>query len=373
MVNRDRLLSEFLELVQIDSVSGRERKVCDLLKKRLGSLGLQVVEDDAGGTGALAAGNIVARLAATADGPHLLFCAHMDTVEPGEGIKPVVGEDGVVRSRGETILAADDKAGIAAIMEALRTICEQKIEHGEITVAFTICEETGLLGAKRLAPSVKADFGFVLDSTGPPGGVVVRAPSQDKITATIYGKAAHAGVDPEKGINAIYVAAQAIAAMKLGRIDPETTANIGIISGGKATNIVPDCVYLEGEVRSLANKRRAENTDRICRTIEETARKAKARAEIKVDLLYEGFGFQKEAPVIELVRRAMRRRGIEAVLNQSGGGSDANVLNARGIPTVNLSTGMENVHTTDEQIAVTDIVTTAQIVLELVLCARGEE
>lgn len=372
MVNAERLLREFLELIQIDSVSGQERQVCDLLKERLGFLGLQVAEDDAGGTRALAAGNIVARLAPTADGPHLLFCAHMDTVEPGRGIKPVVGKDGVVRSGGETILAADDKAGIAAIMEALRVICEHKIEHSEITIAFTICEETGLLGAKRLDPSIKADFGFVLDSTGPLGEIVVRAPSHDKITATIYGKAAHAGVSPEKGINAIYVAAQAIAAMKLGRIDPETTANIGIISGGKATNIVPDSVYLEGEVRSLEGVRRVENTNRICSIIEETARRAQARAHIKVDLLYEGFDFEKEAPVIKLIRRAMRRHGIEAVLTQSGGGSDANILNARGIPTVNLSTGMENVHTTDEQIAVTDIVTLAQIVLELVLCASGK-
>ncbi|MEW6573079.1 MAG: M20/M25/M40 family metallo-hydrolase [Bacillota bacterium] len=371
MINRDRILSEFLELVQIDSVSGRERQVCDLLTGRLQSLGLQVVEDGAGGPRPDAAGNLIGRLAGTAQGPHLLFCAHMDTVEPGRGVKPVVGADGVVRSEGDTILAADDKAGIVAIMEALRVIREQSIEHCDISILFTVCEETGLLGAKRLDPSYTADFGFVLDSTGPPGEIIIRAPSQDKITATIYGKAAHAGVNPEKGINAIYVAAQAIAAMKLGRIDPETTANIGIISGGKATNIVPDSVYLEGEVRSLENTLRVENTNLICSILEETARKAHTRADINVELLYEGFSFPKEAPVVELARKAMHRRGLEAVLTQSGGGSDANILNGRGIPTVNLSTGMENVHTTNEQIAVADIVTMAGLVLELVLCARG--
>ncbi|MEW6447001.1 MAG: M20/M25/M40 family metallo-hydrolase [Bacillota bacterium] len=371
MVNADRLLREFIELVQIDSVSGYERQICSLLRERLESLGLHVAEDGAGGTRPDAAGNIVASLPGTVDGPRLLFCAHMDTVEPGRGIKPVVSADGLVRSGGETILAADDKAGIAAIMEALRFIVENGISHSDILIVFTVCEETGLLGAKALDPSLKADFGFVLDSTGPPGQIVVRAPSQDKITATIYGKAAHAGVNPEKGINAIYVAAQAIAAMKLGRIDAETTANIGVISGGKAINIVPDSVYLEGEVRSLESKRRAENTNLICRILEETARKAGTRAEIKVDLLYEGFHFPEEAPVIELVRKAVRRCGLEAVLTQSGGGSDANILNARGIPTVNLSTGMENVHTQNEQIALADIVTTAQLVVELIQCARG--
>lgn len=370
MVNADRLLGEFLELVQIDSVSGRERPVCDILKGRLESLGLRVVEDGAGWSRPDAAGNIVARLAGTVSGPHLLFCAHMDTVEPGSGIKPVVGKDGVVRSEGETVLAADDKAGIASIMEALRVIREQKIEHSNISIAFTVCEETGLLGAKGLDASLQADFGFVLDSTGPPGQIVVRAPSQDKITATIHGKAAHAGVNPEKGINAIYVAAQAIAAMTVGRIDQETTANIGIISGGKAINIVPDSVYLEGEVRSLESARRVENTNLICRILEETAHKSQTRADIEVELLYDGFSFPTEAPVVQLAQRAMRRRGLEAVLTQSGGGSDANILNARGIPTVNLATGMENVHTTDEQIAVSDMVTMAELVLQLVLCAR---
>lgn len=368
VVDRERLLNEFLELVRIDSVSGQERWLGELLKGRLADLGLSVTEDGAGG-GRGGAGNVIAHLPGRVAGPHLLFCAHMDTVEPGRRIEPVVGADGIIRPAGETILAADDKAGIAAILEALRWVVAEKPDHPAITVVFTVCEETGLLGAKALDASVRADLGFVLDATGRPGEVVVRAPSQDKITATVYGRAAHAGVNPEAGINAIYVAARAIAAMPLGRIDPETTANIGIISGGKAVNIVPDNVYLEGEVRSLKSARRAEHTALICRILEETARGAGARAEVQVELLYEGFDLRGSEPVVRIAQEAARRCGLQPVLTQSGGGSDANILNARGIPTVNLATGMEKVHTTEEQIAVADLVDLARLVTAIISLA----
>lgn len=372
MINRERLLNEFLELVQVDSVSGQERQLCDLLKGKLGVLGLEVREDRAGAFGNGTAGNIIAQLPPTGGGPRLLFCAHMDTVEPGRGVKPVVGADGIVRSAGDTILGADDKAGIAAVLEALRVVREQKLKHGGITVVFTVREETGLIGAKALGRKIEADYGFVLDAAGRPGEIVVRAPSQDKLTATVYGRAAHAGVNPEVGINAIYVAAQAIAAMKLGRIDPETTANIGLISGGKAVNIVPDTVYLEGEVRSLKEERRAAHTDLICRILEETARKAGARVEINVELLYQGFDLPADAPVVRFTQEVMRRCGLEPSLTQSGGGSDANILNARGIPAVNLATGMEKVHTTEEEIAVADLISMARLLVELVRLAGNQ-
>lgn len=356
--------------MQVDSVSGHERQLCDILKKKLAYLGLEVSEDNAGGVLPGATGNITAHLPGAESGPHLLFCAHMDTVEPGRGIKPVTGRDGVIRSNGETILGADDKAGIAAILEALRVVLSERISHGGITVVFTVREETGLIGAKGLDHSFRADYGFVLDATGSPGAIVVRAPSQDRITTTVHGRTAHAGVNPEAGINAIYVAAQSIAAMPLGRIDPETTANIGIICGGKAVNIVPDSVYLEGEVRSLQSAKRAEYTARIRKTIEETARKAGTWADIKVELLYDGFNLPETAPIVQLAKKAVQKCGLEPFITQSGGGSDANVLNARGIPTVNLATGMENVHTTREEIAVTDIVNLARLLLEIVHLAN---
>lgn len=371
MIKTDRLLNEFLELVRIDSVSGQERKLCDHLKGRLAMLGLSVREDKAGGSMPETTGNIIAHLPGSVPGPRLLFCAHMDTVEPGRGIKPVVGGDGVIASEGETILGADDKSGIAAIIEALRLVQERKIPHGGITVVFTICEETGLIGAKGIEPALSADYGFVLDAAGRPGEIVVRAPSQDKITATVYGKAAHAGVNPEAGINAIYVAAKAIAGMKLGRIDPETTANIGVISGGKAVNIVPDSVYLEGEVRSLKEEKRKDYTARICRIIEETAKEAGTHADVHTELLYEGFDLSEDQPVVRIAAEAARLCGLNPSLTQSGGGSDANILNARGIPTVNLATGMENVHTTRETIKIADIEKTAQMVLQIVRSSVG--
>jgi tripeptide aminopeptidase len=365
LIQTERLLHEFLELVKIDSVSGQERSICDALKGRLAALGLTVYEDNAGGAMPEATGNIVARLDGPQSGPRLLFCAHMDTVEPGRGIKPVVGAEGMVTSEGETILGADDKAGIAAILESLRIVIDEKIPHGGITVAFTVREETGLIGARSLDPSLKATYGFVLDATGPPGDIVVRAPSQDKIAATVHGRAAHAGVNPEAGINAIYVAARAIAAMNLGRIDAETTANIGVISGGKAINIVPDTVYLEGEVRSLKKEKRAEHTALLCGIIENTAREAGTRAEIYTELLYDGFDLQEKAPVVQVAVHAAIRCGLAPSLTQSGGGSDANILNARGIPTVNLATGMENVHTTRERIRVVDMVDLTRLVIEI--------
>lgn len=371
MVNEERLLREFLELVQIDSVSGQERQICDRLKEKLAALGLQVTEDAAAQKEPESAGNIIAHLPGTGTGPHLLFCAHMDTVEPGRGIEPVIGPDGVIRSGGETILAADDKAGIAAILEALRGMTAEKINHGGLTLLFTVGEEIGLLGAKALSPSLRADMGFVLDATGKPGEIIVRAPSQDKIVATVHGRAAHAGVNPEAGINAIVVAARAIAAMPLGRIDQETTANIGIIRGGKAVNIVPDNAYLEGEVRSLRSTRRAEHTALLCRILEETAQAAGATVDVHVELLYEGFDLSPSEPVVRVAQEAARRCGLQPVLAQSGGGSDANILNARGIPTVNLATGMEKVHTTEEQIAVADLVSLARLVQAIIAVANA--
>jgi tripeptide aminopeptidase len=369
LIQTERLLHDFIELVKIDSVSGQERAVCDALKVRLAAIGLTVSEDNAGGAMPGATGNILAHLDGSLPGPRILFCAHMDTVEPGRGIKPVIEADGTIASEGETILGADDKAGIAAILECLRTIIDEGVPHSGITVAFTIREETGLVGAKSLDPSLRATYGFVLDATGPPGEIVVRAPSQDKIAATVYGRAAHAGVNPEAGINAIYVAARAIAAMNLGRIDAETTANIGIISGGKAVNIVPDTVYLEGEVRSLKKEKREKHTALLCNIIEKTAREAGTRADVITTLLYDGFELGENTPVVQLALTAARRCGLAPSLTQSGGGSDANILNTRGIPTVNLAVGMENVHTTNEKISVADLVHVTKLLVEITTSA----
>ncbi|HOV78782.1 MAG TPA: M20/M25/M40 family metallo-hydrolase [Bacillota bacterium] len=372
MVNTERIVKEFLELAGIDSVSGKERQIADRLKAKLAGLGLEVYEDAAGTLVGSDTGNIIGRMSGSGRGPVLMLCSHMDTVEPGSGVKPVI-EQGVIRSSGDTVLGADDKAGIAAILEVLRLLKENRIEHGGIEVVFTIWEEGGLFGSKNLDFSLlKARTGFVLDSDGPPGTIITRAPSQDRIGATIIGRAAHAGINPEDGINAIEVAGHAIARMKLGRIDHETTSNIGVIAGGKAVNIVPDSVSLEGEARSLNAEKRKAQTESICRAIRETASRFGASADIKVETLYLDFDLGEEAPPVKIAVRAAENLGLTYLLGKTGGGSDANIFNSRGISTAVLGIGMKKPHTTEEYINVSDLAGNARYLFEIVKVAQKQ-
>lgn len=366
MINQDRILAEFLELVQVDSVSGRERALADLLATRLRGLGLDVCEDRAGAETGGEAGNLIATLPARGPERPLLLVAHMDTVEPGRGVRPVV-ENGVVRSAGDTILGGDDKAGIAAILEVLRVITEQQLAHGGLEVVFTIGEEVGLLGAKHLDHSrLRSSMGYVLDSSGPAGTIVVQAPTQDKIEAVVRGRAAHAGINPEEGINAIAVAAHAVARMTLGRIDEETTANIGVISGGQATNIVPDSCRLEGETRSLDGSKCRAQTAAMVEVLETTAAQFGARVEITTQTLYHEFKLAESHPAVVLAKKAAEKLGLVPQLVKTGGGSDANIFNSRGITCVNLGIAMQKVHTTEEFIRVEDLATNARYLLEII-------
>lgn len=363
MVSRERLAESFLELVRIDSVSRQERDVADYLKSRLRELGCTVEEDDAARAINGSAGNLIARF--PGKGPAILLGAHMDTVEPGRRIKPRV-RDGVVTSAGDTILGSDDKAGIAAILEAVRVAEMTGLAHPPLEIVFTVAEEVGLLGAKHLDFSrLRARMGFVLDSDGSPGHAIIGAASQDRLAVTVIGRAVHAGINPENGINAIQAAARGIAGLRLGRIDPETTANIGTVRGGQATNIVPDRVIIEGEVRSLDDAKRAAITKEMCRGLQEGIQENGAEAKIEVETLYPSFQLSTDAPVIVLARRAIERLGIEPCLEQSGGGSDANIFNAAGVPTTNLSCGMQKVHSTEEFLRLDDLVDSARMVLEI--------
>ena len=291
MVNRERITEEFLRLVQIDSPSMHEREIADYLKKTMTGMGMDVTEDGAGShignIGGKPTGNLIATLQGnTPNAPTILISAHMDTVEPGRGVKPVVNND-IIYSDGTTILGSDDKAGIAAILEAVMSIKEMNIPHGDLEIVFTVAEECGLKGAKNLdVQRLKAKIGFVLDCDGSAGTIITKAPSQYKIKASIIGRAAHAGIRPEEGVNAIYVASTAISKMKLGRIDEETTANIGVISGGKATNIIPELVNIEGETRSLDPEKLEEQTDLMVNTLEQVAREMGAQAKVDKELLY---------------------------------------------------------------------------------------
>lgn len=364
MVSRERLAETFLELVRIDSPSRQERDIADYLESRLRELGCTVEEDQTARAINGNAGNLIARL--PGEGRPVMLGAHMDTVEPGRRVRPRV-RDGVVTSSGDTILGGDDKAGIAAILEAVRVIQAGGEARPPLEIVFTVAEEVGLLGAKHLDfGRLRSRMGFILDSEGPPGQIIVRGPSQDRLVAVVIGQAAHAGICPEEGVNAIQAAARGIAGLRLGRIDAETTANIGVIRGGQATNIVPDRVTIEGETRSLDDAKRAAMTEEIIEGLKSGVRQSGAEIQTEVETLYQSFRLSPDAPVVALARRAMERLGITPRLDQSGGGSDANVFNAAGIPTANLSCGMQRVHSTAEFLRLDDLVASARLVLEII-------
>jgi tripeptide aminopeptidase len=290
----------------------------------------------------------------------------MDTVVPGKKIKPICEGEKIVSS-GETILGADDKAAIAALLEALQIIKENNILCGDIEIVFSICEEIGLEGAKNLDISnLNAQMGFVLDAGGQVGKIITTAPSQNSLQIIIYGKSAHAGSNPEEGINAIQVAGFALSRIKLGRIDEETTANIGIISGGKATNIVPDKVTLKGEVRSRNEEKLEKHTERLKKITEDTAQEFKAKAEVKINREYSCYNLSSDDQVLKISMKAAKDMGLQPELCPSGGGSDANVFNKKGFPSVVLAIGMEKVHTVDEYILIKNLKNAVEYVLSII-------
>ncbi|MBE3568994.1 MAG: M20/M25/M40 family metallo-hydrolase [Bacillales bacterium] len=367
MVNKERLVNEFLELVQIDSETKNESEISKVLKQKFTELGLDVYEDNAKEKTGHAAGNLICTLPGNKEGVDpIYFTSHMDTVVPGKGVKPSI-KDGYVVTDGTTILGADDKAGLAAMFEAIRMIKEQNISHGTIQFIITVGEESGLVGAKELDPSlIKAEYGFALDSDGKVGNIVVAAPTQAKIKAVILGKTAHAGVAPEKGISAITIASKAIARMPLGRIDEETTANIGRFEGGQATNIVCDRVDILAEARSLVPEKMKQQVAKMKEAFESAAQEMGGRAEIDVQVMYPGFKFGEGDKVVEIAKKAAAKVGRPAELLKSGGGSDANVIAGLGIPTVNLAVGYEDIHTVNEKMPIEELVKLAEMTVAIV-------
>ncbi len=367
MINQERIVQELMELVQIDSAPGQERLLADALKQKLVALGLDVIEDNAGAAIGGNAGNIIARLPGTLkDAPTVAFAAHMDRVTPGLGIKPQI-RDGAIYSDGTTILAADDVAGIVQMLEAVRALAEQKIEHGDIELLFTISEEAGLQGAKNLDRSlIKANAAYFLDGGGDVGTIIPSAPAQRKITVKVNGIPAHAGIEPEKGISAIVVAADAITHMNLGRIDEETTCNIGTIKGGIATNIVPAEVTLLCEVRSRNEAKLAKQVDHMVGEFEAAAKRFGVTADITVDESYPAMNLSEDDQAVQLVVEAVKALGLSPVLVPTGGGSDANILVGKGLPSVILGIGMEKVHSTQEFIAIKQLVAGAELVVAIV-------
>ena len=375
MINRDRLKTLLIELVRIDSLSRKEQAIAMRLKRELEELGGAVWTDDAGDKVGGSVGNLIGHFRGTVpDADPILLSAHMDTVVPGEGVVPVL-EGNILRSDGRTVLGGDDKSGVAIICEVLRVARERNLPCSDIDVVFTICEEAGLIGAKCLDVSrLRARKGLVLDSDAV-GLLFTKAPAANRMEFHIRGLEAHAGVCPEKGISAIRVAAEGIAKMRLGRVDPETTANIGLIEGGMAVNIIPNSVRLKGEARSHNEQTLERQTRHMLQCLEEAAssyaletdgKRFQATVEATIDRDYDRMEISDNAPIVRLVLAAGRNLGVEVKTSATGGGCDANVLNRKGLEVANLSTGMREIHTVKEWLDLNDLYLSAEMVLEIV-------
>lgn len=366
MINQDRLLQEFLELVQIDSETKNEANIAKVLKQKLADLGFTVEEDDAAAKTGHGANNLIATLPGNANGPTILFSSHMDTVVPGNGVKPSV-KDGYIVSDGTTILGADDKAGIAAILEGIRTAVEKNLPRPTIQVIFTVGEESGLVGSRAMDSSLlKAEMGFIFDSEGKVGQIVGAGAGQYRIVTRIFGKAAHAGVNPEDGISAITVASKAISRMPLGRIDADTTANIGRFEGGKAYNIVTEYAEIWSEARSLVMDKLEEQVKKMTTAFEEVAAEFGARCENDCIFMYHGYKFSEDTPVLQKAIAAVKRVDREPDIVSSGGGSDGNIFNGFGIPSVNFGIGYQEIHTTNERMPIEELNKAAELVLAVI-------
>lgn len=373
MVNRQRLAETFKFLAEIDSISKEEGVLAAKIREILSAMGAETWVDHAGEHLGGDTGNLIAKFSGNVSAAPLLLNAHMDTVEPGRGVTPVL-KNGTFTSDGTTILGADDKSAIAILLETLYVLKENNLTHGPLEVVFTICEEIGLLGAKHLDFSlITAAYGFAVDATDTEG-IVTRAPSANHLEFEIHGKDAHAGAAPEKGINAIVLAAKAIADLELGRIDEETTCNIGIIEGGIATNIVPNLVRVKGEARSHNEEKLNRITDRIVSSFKRVVEAYKGkdshdelpRVDIRIEKDFSRTDIPSDHPVVTLATRAAENLGRKMKTKTSGGGADANVFFEKGILTGVLGTGMRDMHTVRESVNLDDMTRTVELLLEII-------
>ena len=366
------VLSLFVELAALPSPPGEERAVADRVLDYLGALGLEADEDGAGAAVGSAMGNVLSRLEATGPGLPLFFCAHLDTVPPEGPIEPGVGEDGVVRNGAGTILGADDKSAVAAMLEAIARLVEEGRPHAGVELLFTPKEEVGLLGAAAFDESrLAARVGFVYDHAGPIGEVILGAPHQQKLDVRFHGRAAHAGMYPEEGRSAIVAAARAIADLRLGRLDDETSASVGRIDGGTARNVIPEWCTFAAEARSHDERKLGDVVREMLDAVTFAASLEECEVETQVSGVSPGYRFRRDDLPVRLATAALTRVGREPSFILSGGGADANVFNDRGLPCLNLANGMTDIHTPDERIAVADLEEMVEVTLALVDAACG--
>ena len=361
-INRDRLVETFVDLVRINSPSFAEKEIGDCLAQRLGGIGFDVIFQQYDRSF-----NLIAIKKGNKRGSPLMLSAHMDTIEPTEGIVFVVEKDRV-RSTGDTVLGADDKSALAQILEVATVLQENRISHGDIEIVFTSAEESGLHGARNLDfKGIRSRHALVLDSGGNVGNIIVGAPTHLRYSMTVTGKSAHAGIEPERGINAIRVASEIITKVPDGRIYEDTTANIGIIIGGTATNVVPKEVVIRGELRSHNRKTLDTTKNMIFKTAQRIATKRHARVDISKDVEYKAYRISKSEPFLKFLKRVFVDSNIEPHLTKTGGGSDANIFHQHGIMAINISNGMQKVHSPEEFILIDDLYKGCAVLLQAVI------
>jgi len=368
LINKKRLLNTFIELVKIKSPSKNEKEIVSYVKNKLKNLGIKVNVDKCGYKFGSNAGNIIALYRAgnpSGSGPIFLI-AHLDTVKVNGDIIPAVKNGKIYNKDKNTILGGDDKVAAAAIIETLSIIKEKNIPTGDIYIVFTISEEIGVLGAKNInMEMVKAKYGFAFDSDGDVGTIINRAPFHNSIFAQFKGKATHAGIEPEKGINSIKAASIAISNMKIGRIDKESTCNVGKIEGGVATNIVAEDTKLEMEARSLKLSKLNKITGEMINDLKKGAFKVGADLKYKIVREYDGFKIDESEIPVKVAKKAIKKLKIKPRIISYGGGSDINIFNSKGKSAVNLSAGVENIHTNKEFVKVEQLEKLAELILEI--------
>ncbi len=368
-VNRDRLLKTFLDLVKIPSPSFQEEEVGRYVEEILKSLGMKTTKQHyttEHKSKTVQSFNIVAVMEGDKNAEPIFFSAHLDTVEPCNGVNPQIEGD-IIKSDGTTILGADDKAGVVAILEMLRTIKKKNIPHPDIWVILTSAEEVGLTGSKNLDPNlVKAKKGYVLDADGDIGRSITGSPTHMLYTVKFTGRSAHAGVSPEKGINAVLMASEFALKVPSGKIADDTVANVGKITGGSATNIVPEVAVVEGEYRSHREEAIEEIKSKIQRSAEEVAKKYGGKVEVKQELAYKMFRFSEDSDTVKWFRKACENLGIEFSAEITNGGSDASILNEKRFECILLSSAMYDVHSKSEWTKISELEKLAQVLVEIV-------
>jgi tripeptide aminopeptidase len=362
----NQVLELFLELAALPTPPGEERAAADVVLRYLRDLGLEPDEDDCGAAIGSTIGNVYARLEPTAEGTPLFFCAHLDTVPPSGPLEPVV-EDGVVRNAAGTILGADNKAAAAQMLEAVRRVVAEHRPHAGIEVVFTPKEEVGLVGAYAFDVSrLHADLGYVYDQAAPIGEIILGAPWSQALEVRFHGRASHSGMFPEEGRSAIQAAARAIADLRLGRVDELTTANVGVISGGTAGNIVPEWCSFIAEARCQDEPKLHDLVQEMIDAFSFAATQTDCEVETSVRKSYTGYRFKQSDDVVRLAATALERCGYTPTYALSGGGADANAFNEHGKRCVNLANGMTDIHTPTEHIAVADLDAMVDVTLALV-------